>query len=225
MLNMYIERMRGRVVPRCVKEIMVAICHHIHSMHTGKSEMWYVCIWVSVSTFFFLAIYLWIYSFFPLFIYYLSVSIYRWLMCVLLFFVDSYFPKTQASITLPLFTCFRRFFTRHLGFFQWSSSWAINLRPFASGDSYLWIRRKAWGPWWTKLPEVTTCQGKFFLFRKCLWCSTHLNFYLVYLHMDLYIYIYILHFDIVNMFWHFLTAVLENGMKDGFFQTLRNGHW
>ena len=80
------------------------------------------------------------------------------------------------------------------------------------------------------LPEVTTCRGKlcflfvFFAEVFMMFNTSHIlsgiytygYIYTVYIYTDS-IYIYILHLD-MNMFWHFLCTVLENGMKDGFFK-------
>ena len=206
---------------------MVTICHHIHSMHTCKSEMWYVCMCGDV-----ICVYVWLC---------LSISLLGYLLMDISFFPSIYLlsfficiPLVDFCILLfgwflySLNTTFHHTSIVYISLgFERSSSWAINLRPFDSGDSYLWICRKAWGLCClTTRSDHMSREVVFFVcfFSVSVYDVQHISYFIWYIYIWIDIYIYILHLD-MNMLWHFLSTVFENGTKDGFFKRCANGHW
>ena len=121
--------------------------------------------------------------------------------------------------------------------FERSSSWAINLqavcvRRFVPLDLQKSLRTVVFD--YQKWPHVEgSCVFCLFFLRKCLWCSTHLIFFLVYIRMDIYIYSIYIYRQYIYIYPAFryeyvLTFPLHSSWKwyEGWvFQTLRNGHW
>lgn len=157
------------------------MCHHIHSMHTCKSEMWYVCMCdfcLSISLLGYLLMDISIFPSIYLLSFFICIPLVNF--CILSFWLIPIFLKHN----LPShFHCLHIFRVWKVEFLSHKPQ-AVCVRRFVPLDLQKSLRTVVFD--YQKWPHVEgSCVFCLFFFRKCLWSSTHLNFYLVYIHMDI----------------------------------------
>ena len=204
---------------------MVTICHHIHSMHTCKSEMWYVCMCDFVSLFGYLSMHI---SSFPS-IYLLSFFICIPLvnLCILVFGWFLYSLNTTFHHTSIVYIS--------LGF-ERSSSWAINLqavwvRRFVPLDLQKSLRTVVFD--YQKWPHVEGSCVFCLFFCGSVYDVQHISYSIWYIYVWIYIYIQYIYIYSIYIYpafrYEYVPTFPYRGSwkwyEEWVFQTLRNGHW